>query len=75
MADYLTPTVVQQTIPLADMTPLERLILTNVFESGEKASISFRRSASTTRSISTQKRLSAQRTSQANATVTSPNTR
>jgi hypothetical protein len=33
MADYYTPTVVQQTIPLADMTPLEVLILKNVFDS------------------------------------------
>ena len=27
MADYFAPTVVQQTIPLADMTALERLVL------------------------------------------------
>jgi hypothetical protein len=33
MADYFTPTVVQQTIPNADMTPLERLVLSHVFES------------------------------------------
>ncbi len=33
MADYYTPTVVQQTIPLADMTPLETLILKAMFDS------------------------------------------
>jgi hypothetical protein len=32
MADYFTPTVVQPAIPNADMTPLERLILGQVFE-------------------------------------------
>jgi hypothetical protein len=32
MADYLTPTVVQPAIPVADMTPLERLLLTHVFQ-------------------------------------------
>ncbi len=32
MADYFTPTVVQPTIPIADMTPLERLLLTRIFE-------------------------------------------
>jgi hypothetical protein len=32
MADYYTPTVIQQTIPDADMTPLERLLLSNIFE-------------------------------------------
>ncbi len=35
MADYHTPTVVQQTIPNADMTPLERLLLTNIFDADE----------------------------------------
>jgi hypothetical protein len=33
MADYFTPTVVQPTIPEADMTVLERLLLTQIFES------------------------------------------
>lgn len=33
MADYYTPTVVQPTIPYADMTPLEQLLLTQIFES------------------------------------------
>ncbi len=33
MADYHSPTVVQPTIPNADMTALERLLLTNIFES------------------------------------------
>ncbi len=33
MADYFTPTVIQQMIPDADMTPLERLLLSNIFES------------------------------------------
>ena len=33
MADYHTPTVIQQTIPVADMTPLERLLLSHIFES------------------------------------------
>lgn len=32
MADYHSPTVVQPTIPNADMTPLERLLLTRIFE-------------------------------------------
>ena len=32
MTDYFFPTVVQQTIPEADMTPLERLLLTNIFD-------------------------------------------
>jgi len=31
MADYLSPTVIQPTIPLAAMTPLERLVLSHVF--------------------------------------------
>lgn len=33
MADYFTPTVIQPTIPIADMTPLERLLLSHVFQS------------------------------------------
>ena len=33
MANYHSPTVVQQTIPLADMTELEQLILSKIFES------------------------------------------
>ena len=32
MADYHSPTIVQPSIPNADMTPLERLILTNIFD-------------------------------------------
>ena len=32
MADYYTATVIQQTIPEADMTPLERLLLCHVFD-------------------------------------------
>ena len=32
MADYFTPIVIQQTIPEADMSPLERLLLSHVFE-------------------------------------------
>jgi hypothetical protein len=32
MADYFEQTVVQQTIPTADMTPLERLLLSHIFE-------------------------------------------
>jgi hypothetical protein len=35
MADYHTPTVVQQTIRNDDMTPLERLVLTNIFDADE----------------------------------------
>jgi hypothetical protein len=31
MADYLTPTVVQQNIPMSDVSPLERLLLENIF--------------------------------------------
>jgi hypothetical protein len=33
MADYFSPTVVQPTIPNVDMTPLERLLLMQIFES------------------------------------------
>ena len=33
MADYFMPTIIQQTIPDADMTPLERLLLSHIFES------------------------------------------
>lgn len=32
MADYYTPTVLQQSIPDADMTPLERLLLSHIFD-------------------------------------------
>jgi len=32
MADYFTPTIVEPEIPDADMTPLERLLLSRVFE-------------------------------------------
>jgi hypothetical protein len=32
MADCYSPTVIQQTIPDADMTPLERLLLSYIFE-------------------------------------------
>lgn len=32
MADYYTPTVIQQTIPGADMSPLERLLLSHIFD-------------------------------------------
>jgi hypothetical protein len=35
MADYFSPTVIQPTIPLADMTPLERLLLSQIFFSAE----------------------------------------
>ena len=35
MADYCTPTVVQQPLPLADMTALEKLVLEAVFETEE----------------------------------------
>jgi hypothetical protein len=35
MADYHTPTVVQQTIPSGDMTPLERLLLSHIFDAEE----------------------------------------
>jgi hypothetical protein len=31
VADYFSPTVIQQTIPNADITPLERLLLTRIF--------------------------------------------
>jgi hypothetical protein len=31
MADYFTPTVIQPAIPIADLTPLERLLLSHVF--------------------------------------------
>src|SRR5208282_140743 len=32
MADYFSPTVIQQPIPIADMTPLERLVLSFIFD-------------------------------------------
>ena len=32
MADYLSPTVIQQPIPVADMTPLEHLVLSLIFD-------------------------------------------
>lgn len=32
MADYFSPTVIQPSIPVADMTPLERLVLTAMFD-------------------------------------------
>ncbi len=32
MADYYTPTVIQQTIPDAEMTPLEFLLLSHIFD-------------------------------------------
>jgi hypothetical protein len=35
MADYYTPTVVQQSLPLADMTALEKLVLEDVFNTEE----------------------------------------
>jgi hypothetical protein len=31
MADYFSPTVIQPTIPIADITPLERLLLSHIF--------------------------------------------
>ena len=35
MADYYSPTVVQPEIPLSDITPLEKLILTQIFRTEE----------------------------------------
>jgi hypothetical protein len=35
MADYYTQTVIQPSIPIEDMTPLERLLLENIFEHAE----------------------------------------
>jgi hypothetical protein len=35
MADYYTPSVVQPIIPYGDMTPLDRILLTRVFDSEE----------------------------------------
>jgi len=32
MADYFSPTVIQQPIPVTDMTPLERLVLSLIFD-------------------------------------------
>ena len=32
MADYYSPTVIEPNIPLADMTPLEQLLLTQIFD-------------------------------------------
>ena len=37
MADYFEQTVVQQTIPDADMTALERLLLSHIFQSEPEA--------------------------------------
>jgi hypothetical protein len=31
MADYFSPTVIQPTIPVTDVTPLERLMLSHIF--------------------------------------------
>src|SRR5271170_5655672 len=31
MADYFSPTVIQPAIPVADITPLERLLLSHIF--------------------------------------------
>ena len=31
MADYFSPTVIQPAIPIADITPLERLLLSHIF--------------------------------------------
>jgi hypothetical protein len=31
MADYFSPTVIQPSIPIADITPLERLLLSQIF--------------------------------------------
>jgi hypothetical protein len=31
MADYFSPTVIQPTIPVADITPLDRLLLSHIF--------------------------------------------
>ncbi len=36
MADYFTPTVVQQGLPLADMTSLEKLVLKAIFDTEEE---------------------------------------
>jgi hypothetical protein len=36
MADYFTPTVVEPAIPIAAMTPLERLVLSRIFDSQER---------------------------------------
>ena len=33
MADYFSPTVIQPSIPVADMTPLEHLALSAIFDS------------------------------------------
>ena len=32
MADYYSPTIIEPTIPNVDMTPLEQLLLSNIFE-------------------------------------------
>src|SRR5271157_4541321 len=37
MADYFTPTIIEPPLPLADMTPLEKLVLGAVFETRETA--------------------------------------
>jgi hypothetical protein len=37
MADYYSPTVIQPPIPVAAMTPLERLLLENIFSASDSA--------------------------------------
>jgi hypothetical protein len=37
MANYYSPTVIQPTIPEADMTPLERLLLESIFSASDSA--------------------------------------
>jgi hypothetical protein len=32
MADYYSPTIIDPTIPDTDMTPLERLLLSHIFD-------------------------------------------
>jgi hypothetical protein len=37
MADYFSPTVIQPTIPVGDITQLERLLLSHIFMPNLKA--------------------------------------
>lgn len=41
MADYFTPTIVEPEIPDADMTPLERLLLSHIFETEQYDGVTY----------------------------------
>jgi len=43
MADYFSPTVIQPTIPVTDITPLERLLLSHIFNAEGEGVVTDRR--------------------------------